>query len=261
MNIEAMKECNDVVLRDARRRAEGIQEEGQQVNNIIYLAQHMGDLFAEIDDLKEQVERQQSEIDDLNEQLEQKDAEMANMRQQHQAEIDNLQKQLLEAQNEHLELEKQQLEAEVSAKPMEIHNHFESGSNSQVFNGNITGCTFAMPGSTVTQQAAPAVPSNHVKRDIPAVLVACVENVREYFWKDSAMAVIFCVCRDRYGYADNMSQFERDFQCQEGLLSNTFRNNPYMRLPIDKWRENGAKERVLRLVEAYENAVQKRLSE
>ena len=93
------------------------------------------------------------------------------------------------------------------------------------------------------------------------VLVACVESVREYFWKDSAMAVIFCVCRDRYNYADNMSQFERDFQCQEGLLSNTFRNNPYMRLHVDKWKDNGAKERVLRLVEAYENAVQKRLRE
>ena len=93
------------------------------------------------------------------------------------------------------------------------------------------------------------------------VLVAWVESIRAYLWKDSAMAVIFCVCRDRYRYADNMSQFERDFQCQEGLLSNTFRNNPYMRLPIDKWKENGAKERVLRLVEAYEKAVQKQLSE
>ena len=35
-----------------------------------------------------------------------------------------------------------------------IVNHFEAGSNCQVFNGNITGCTFAMPGSTVTQQQA-----------------------------------------------------------------------------------------------------------
>jgi hypothetical protein len=39
-----------------------------------------------------------------------------------------------------------------------IVNHFEAGSNCQVFNGNITGCTFAMPGSTVTQQAAVPVP-------------------------------------------------------------------------------------------------------
>ena len=36
-----------------------------------------------------------------------------------------------------------------------VVNHFEAGSNCQVFNGNITGCTFAMPGSNVTQQAAP----------------------------------------------------------------------------------------------------------
>ena len=35
-----------------------------------------------------------------------------------------------------------------------IVNHYEAGSNCQVFNGNITGCVFAMPGSTVTQQAA-----------------------------------------------------------------------------------------------------------
>lgn len=90
-------------------------------------------------------------------------------------------------------------------------------------------------------------------------LVACVDGVREYFWGDSALAVIFCTCRDNYGYADNMSQFERDFHCQEGLLSNTFRNNPYMRLHVDKWAQNGAKERVLRLMEAYKNDVEKRL--
>lgn len=92
-----------------------------------------------------------------------------------------------------------------------------------------------------------------------ATLAACVDSVREYFWSDSALTVIFCTCRDCYGYTDNMSQFERDFHCSEGLLSNTFRNNPYMRLHIDKWAQNGAKQRVLRLVEAYKNAVEKRL--
>lgn len=141
-----------------------------------------------------------------------------------------------------------------------VVNHFEAGSNCQVFNGNITGCTFAMPGSTVTQQAAPA-PTPVQSKEEPRVstLTACMAEVREYFWSDSSMAVIFGVCRDRYRYADNMAQFERDFGCQEGLLSNTFRNNPYMRLPVDRWKDNGAKDRVLRLVEAYENAVQKRL--
>ena len=95
--------------------------------------------FYEADELREQVERQQQEIDELNEQLEQKDAEMADMQREMQAEIDDLRRQLLEAQNEHLESEKQHLEAEVNAKPLEIHNHFESGSNSQVFNDKVNG--------------------------------------------------------------------------------------------------------------------------
>ena len=143
-----------------------------------------------------------------------------------------------------------------------VVNHFEAGSNCQVFNGNITGCTFAMPGSTVTQQAQPTMDEQQAacdkEPDVP-MLVACVDSVRQYFWRDSALTVIFCTCRDCYGYADNMSQFEREFHCQEGLLSNTFRNNPYMRLHVDKWAQNGAKQRVLRLVEAYKNAVEERL--
>ena len=35
-----------------------------------------------------------------------------------------------------------------------VVNHYEAGSNCQVFNGDITGCVFAMPGSNVTQQGA-----------------------------------------------------------------------------------------------------------
>ena len=140
-----------------------------------------------------------------------------------------------------------------------IVNHYEAGSNCQVFNGDITGCVFAMPGSTVTQQApASPVPSGEVQPDVQ-MLVECVAQVREFFWRDSSMAVIFCVCRDCYDYANNMSQFERDFHCQEGLLSNTLRNNPYMRLPVSKWEQIGVKDRVLRLVEAYKNAVEERL--
>ena len=36
---------------------------------------------------------------------------------------------------------------------IEINNHFNNGCNAQVFNGSISGCVFAMPGSNVTQQA------------------------------------------------------------------------------------------------------------
>lgn len=150
---------------------------------------------------------------------------------------------------------------EKERKEKTVVNHYEAGSNCQVFNGDISGCVFAMPGSTVTQQApVSSLPSDEVQPDVQ-MLVECVALVREYFWRDSSMAVIFCVCRDCYDYANNMSQFERDFHCQEGLLSNTLRNNPYMRLPVSKWEQNGVKDRVLRLVEAYKNAVEERLKE
>ena len=144
-----------------------------------------------------------------------------------------------------------------------VVNHFEAGSNCQVFNGNNSGCVFAMPGSNVTLNSSGTVPSGSMGDEQPEVstLVACVDGVRDYFWSDSSMAVIFCVCRDCYGYANNMSQFERDFRCQEGLLSNTFRNNSYMRLPVSRWAQNGAKGRALRLVEAYKNAVEERVKE
>ena len=40
-----------------------------------------------------------------------------------------------------------------------VVNHFEPGSNCQVFNGNISSCVFAMPGSNVTQNSQGKVPS------------------------------------------------------------------------------------------------------
>ena len=64
-----------------------------------------------------------------------------------------------------------------------VVNHFEAGSNCQVFNGSITGCVFAMPGSTVTQQpaASPTQPageplqeeSEAEESELPEVLTAC----------------------------------------------------------------------------------------
>jgi hypothetical protein len=68
-------------------------------------------------------------------------------------------------------------------KQKSVVNHFEAGSNCQVFNGSITGCVFAMPGSTVTQQpaASPTQQSGEPlqeeseaeEAEIPEVLTAC----------------------------------------------------------------------------------------
>ena len=132
MNYEELKE----EVRDARRaldsKCEETMERLQQMQGftrVLEAAEQALDenagLREEVKELREQKDR---EIDNLREEVEQKDKE-----------ISNLKRQLLEARNEHLESERQHLEAEVQAKPMEIHNHFESGSSSQVFNDKVNG--------------------------------------------------------------------------------------------------------------------------
>ena len=39
-------------------------------------------------------------------------------------------------------------------------------------------------------------------------LAEAIEGCQAYFWANSAYAVLFCLLRDEYGMADNMSQFE-----------------------------------------------------
>lgn len=139
MTYEEFEFCYDQASRDLDDNIDCMKEKVEQMGAHRRVLDAARDAFLKYNDLREQVESQQSEIDDLEQQLEQRDAEIASLRQQHQAEIDNLQKQLLEAQNVHLESENQQLMAEVQAKPMEIHNHFGKGSSSQVFNDKVTG--------------------------------------------------------------------------------------------------------------------------
>ena len=72
-------------------------------------------------------------------------------------------------------------------------NHFAAGANCQVFNGNISGCVFAMPGSTVTQHAAPLAMPRRKDADsassLPDVLATdramqLWESAREAGWVD-----------------------------------------------------------------------------
>ena len=86
-------------------------------------------------------------------------------------------------------------------------------------------------------------------------LVRAATRCQSYFWAASAYAVVYGVCRDCFGYAGSMSQFERDFSCTAGTLSGAFRNNDFLQYHVDRWREKGAKERVLKLVENYRKAV------
>lgn len=140
-----------------------------------------------------------------------------------------------------------------------VVNHFEAGANCQVFNAPISGCVFAMPGSTVTQRNTPAAPQGAGKVPDDERLARAIECCQAYFWGNSAYAVLFCLLRDEYGMADNMSQFEakieqlpynakRDYACPKGTLANAFSDNPIYRQPVGKWKDK-ASIRILKLLE------------
>jgi len=118
---------------DGARRA--LDREREEMMERVQLIGRMARTMEVIDEILAENERLKAEVDDLNEQLEQQEQEIADLRQQ----LLEARNQHLEAERQHLEAENQHLEAEVHAKPLEIHNHFESGSNSQVFNDKVNG--------------------------------------------------------------------------------------------------------------------------
>jgi len=89
-------------------------------------------------------------------------------------------------------------------------------------------------------------------------LARAIENCQQYFWGNSAYAVVFCICRDDYKMPPNMSAFERkleslpykrkrDYVCKTGTITNAFSDNNIYHSHIDKWKEEGADERQIKL--------------
>ena len=84
------------------------------------------------------------------------------------------------------------------------------------------------------------------------------------FWAASAWAVAYGVVRDCCGYDESMKEFERKamnmtlpmnfkFVCTMGTVQRTISNHPYMRLHVDKWKENGASTREIVLAGYLKN--------
>ena len=107
--------------RELRREAERLEEKGQRIGGLMKVLEATEEILAENSSLRNELERKDGEIDALREELEQKAKEM-----------DELRRQLQEASSQHQE-------SDSRAQTMEIHNHFEAGSNSQVYNEKVTG--------------------------------------------------------------------------------------------------------------------------
>lgn len=100
--------------------------------------------------------------------------------------------------------------------------------------------------------------------DVFQRLSKAVGDGRYLFWAASAWAVAYCVIRDCFGYEGNVSDFERkaekmilpkqfEYPCSEGKVQRTISNHPYMRLHVDKWKENGASTREIVLMGFLKN--------
>ena len=107
--------------RELSREAERLEEKGQRIGGLMKVLEATEEILAENSSLREELERKDGEIDALREELEQKAKE-----------TDELRRQLQEASSQHQE-------SDSRAQTMEIHNHFEAGSNSQVYNEKVTG--------------------------------------------------------------------------------------------------------------------------
>ena len=121
--------------RELRREAERLEEKGQRIGGLMKVLEATEEILAENSSLREELERKDGEIDALREELEQKDCETDALREELERkakEMDELRRQLQEASSQHQE-------SDSRAQTMEIHNHFEAGSNSQVYNEKVTG--------------------------------------------------------------------------------------------------------------------------
>lgn len=95
----------------------------------------------------------------------------------------------------------------------------------------------------------------------PEVIARCFRSVGLYVWGKSSLATIYRVCCDIYDYDCPVSQFERDLRsqgidCPDGTITAAMYNNSFLRDKVADWQSLGVKDRVLRLAEEFQKAVE-----
>lgn len=117
----------------------------------------------------------------------------------------------------------------------------------------------AQNGSKVVYKEVTSAKEEKPKVSDEQIALAIQKN-QAMFWAQSSWAVFFCVCRDYLGMTQSMTDIELyikrlpftqalAYECPEGTIQKTLSNNAYMKLPIDKWKANGGKERAILLAE------------
>lgn len=147
---------------------------------------------------------------------------------------------------------------------MDVTNFYNYGTMVQVEEGatqiiNNYGSCLKEGDGAQQEECVPVMPA-------PELLVKAAIAVQNLFWGNSSFAILFCVCRDYYGYPNNMSMFENEFaelfnddclhyKCTPGTIVSAFFNNSFLKLPVEKWKENGVKPRALILADRFKEAL------
>lgn len=133
-----------------------------------------------------------------------------------------------------------------------IYNYFEGATiNHMVINENYYGHSADQSGNGNEQVAMDKVVSKEK-------LTQAIENSQQYFWGNSAYAVVFCVLRDDFDMEPNKASFEkmiellpyskeRSFTCPTGTIANAFSDNPIFSEIVSKWDEKNTMSRIVKL--------------
>ena len=83
-------------------------------------------------------------------------------------------------------------------------------------------------------------------------MAKAVRECGMYMYAVAGITVAYAIGRDVCHWTLSQSDFERKmrmmgYDCKDGTIANTLRNNPYMREHVSKWATFGAKSEVLKL--------------
>jgi predicted RNase H-like nuclease (RuvC/YqgF family) len=153
INVEELKDWQQDTRRELKREADRLRERGEEIEKYLCVMEATDELLSEINDLKQESNEKDAVIDDLKQESNEKDAVIDDLKQEinakdavieqqqktlddRQAEINLLRQQLLDMKEQN---GMQTHGGENVPQPLEIHNHFESGSSAQVFNDKVNG--------------------------------------------------------------------------------------------------------------------------
>ena len=93
-------------------------------------------------------------------------------------------------------------------------------------------------------------------------LAKALKECKPFIWGNAAYSIPFCVCRDLYHMTNNASLFERmlaeaGIEIPDGTINAAMSRNPWMKLHIEKWEQQGAMERVLKLRDKFIQEMEK----